>query len=155
MKKQQAAPPVSKASLIADPAVQDLATRLQTLENERADRVEGEERARLLASRPDITKEIRALLENAPVETVKSFVEKLPKGAIASRAAVVPTTTPPTRGAEQGAEGSRLPPSEKASLDEEMGLKPRASAVRREGNKMVFGVMTPSEARRVRAAKGG
>jgi hypothetical protein len=143
----------------ADPLM-TLAARVQALEAERAARVESDERTKLFASRPDLAKEVRACLEDAPIETVRKFIEKLPRGA---RASVVQDPTdpkrPPTRGEGQGdGSGGRLPPAERAALDEAMGLRKREGSIKREGRAAFFGAMTQDEAKRflsTRAAGNG
>lgn len=132
-----------------------LAARVQALEAERAARIESDEREKLLASRPDFSKEVRQTLERATLETLRDAVKTWQRvGAV--RAAVV-TPEParaPTRGEGQGAgDASRLPAEERRALDEAMGLRPRATPIRMEGTRQVLGVMTPEQARAHRAAQ--
>ncbi|WP_438040935.1 hypothetical protein [Sorangium sp. So ce128] len=95
------------------------------------DRVDSrEERDRLLASRPDLAPEVVALLNKAPIATVRDAVKTWPREP-----------------------ASRLPPKEKQALDARMGLSKPAQAIRREGNAVVFGVMTREDACNALAAR--
>jgi signal peptide peptidase SppA len=60
----------------------DLATRLQTLEAERAAEREATERAALFASRPDLLPEVRKVFEAMPLEQVRHAMKNLPKGPL-------------------------------------------------------------------------
>lgn len=132
-----------------------LAARVQALEAERAARIESDERARLFAERPDFSKEVRQVLERAPLETLRDAVKTFPRvGAVRAAVASPAPARAPTRGEGQGAgDASRLPAEERRALDEAMGLRPRATPIRMEGTRQVLGVMTPEQARAYRAAQ--
>jgi hypothetical protein len=63
----------------------DLATRLQTLEAERAAEREAVERAALFASRPDLLPEVRKVFEAMPIEQVRHAMKNLPKGPLVAK----------------------------------------------------------------------
>lgn len=132
-----------------------LAARVQALEAERAARIESDERAKLFAERPDFSKEVRQVLERAPLETLRDAVKTFPRvGAVRAAVATPEPARAPTRGEGQGAgDASRLPAEERRALDEAMGLRPRATPIRMEGTRQVLGVMTPEQARAHRAAQ--
>jgi len=132
-----------------------LAARVQALEAERAARIESDERAKLFAERPDFSKEVRQVLERAPLETLRDAVKSFPRvGAVRAAVATPEPARAPTRGEGQGAgDASRLPAEERRALDEAMGLRPRATPIRMEGTRQVLGVMTPEQARAHRAAQ--
>ncbi|WP_437709404.1 hypothetical protein WMF45_33730 [Sorangium sp. So ce448] len=92
---------------------------------------ERKERDRLLASRPDLIPEVVAVLNKAPIATVRDAVKNWPREP-----------------------ASRLPPKEKQALDVRMGLSKPTQGIRREGNAVVFGVMTREDACNALAAQG-
>jgi ClpP class serine protease len=122
-------------------------------------RLDNEERARLLASRPDFDANTKAWLSKAPLATVRNAVKAFPKTsakAKASTPASAVVTPPATKGAQPGTPGTTanaLPPDEADELDRRMGLKSQANPIRREGRDVVFGVMT-LEVARAAAQKG-
>jgi hypothetical protein len=59
----------------------------------------------------------------------------------------------PTRGDTKGTTQSKLPPEQKAELDQRMGLTVKAAAVRREGDRVVFPVYTRDTAAKILAEK--
>jgi len=123
--------------------VQSLAARI-------AAREEADERARLMATRPDFTPEVAAFLSKQPLATVRDAVAALPKSTPAKgqvAAARAALTVQPTLGETQAEGGDRLPDDEAADLDIQMGLAKRAKAIRNEGTRQYLGVMTPAEAR--------
>lgn len=132
------------ASALAE--VQRLASKVQKLEKAK----EKDERAALLASRPDFAPELVAILASAPIEMLRKSCKTLPK----TLAAVTTETVQATRGEGQGdGKTSRLPAEEKRALDERMGIRRRDGGVKHEGVHSTFHVMTAEEARR--ALNGG
>lgn len=134
--------------------------------DERLTRIEDErERDRLLASRPDLPPALRSKLAAAPLDAVRWNVENLPRVAAEKPAtpAPAPKAGPKTSpiahagaavpgGTRGGSEGEPLSGVTRKSeyadkLDEQMGLKPPATAIRLEGNRLVMGVMSPDQAR--------
>lgn len=93
------------------------------LRAELAKRDEAVERAKLLASRPDITPDTLALLERVPMELVREHIAAMPALAPTGGTSRVARAGAPTLGKGQ-ADGSRgqLPPDEKRALDARMGL---------------------------------
>jgi signal peptide peptidase SppA len=80
-----------------------LASRVQTLEAERAAEREASERASLFASRPDLLPEVRKVFEAMPIEQVRHAMKNLPKGPLtaASLAAGAQPEVRPTVGQGQ------------------------------------------------------
>jgi ClpP class serine protease len=103
-----------------------------------------EERARLIASRPDFAPEMVAALQTASMKTVRDMVRTLPKGPRQAPPPAALSSVSGTRGANEG-EGSiaHLPPSEKAQLDAAMGLQATSLGVLDEGNKLILGAQVP------------
>lgn len=101
-------------------------------------RNEGLERQQFLASRPDLPKELRAVLQSKPLAEVQAIVNAIPKSASANPAATA--VVPATRGATQGGvEAGPTAASPHASwLDQQMGLAPIGPAVKHEGQSLVF-----------------
>jgi len=109
------------------------------------------ERGRLLAKRPDLDAELRAMLADpaTPLATVRKLVATLPRigtgaGASAALAASQPDAKP-TRGAHGGEpqgdpSAARLPPAERESLDERMGLRAHTTGVVNTESKLYLGV---------------
>lgn len=134
-----------------------LAAKVQSLTAKWDAREEAEERAKLMATRPDFAPEVVELMKRSPLPVVRDAVKSLPRGAKAkgqigaARAALTVTTV---QGLGQGEAGDHLPENEAHDLDVRMGLAKRATAIRHEGNKMILGVMTPAEARAELARKG-
>lgn len=129
--------PAAKATVSASSPASVLA-RLEAVETR-------EERSRLLASRPDLTRDPKtnAWLSSAPIDEVRRAIAaitapKAPKLA----AAVVPASTQPNA---HGRGGNYITPN--AELDVQMGLARATTAIRHEGNKLLLGVMTPAEAK--------
>jgi hypothetical protein len=110
-----------------------------------------EERARLLASRPDLSAEMAKLLQKAPLDLVREHIASMPKltGTIASNpranAAAGGGGPAPTRGEGAGDPNvSRLPDNEKRALDQRMGLLGESSGIENTDYKLRLGVTKPS-----------
>lgn len=149
----------ASASVAKDPTLA-LAATVQELTAKIAAREEQEERTKLLASRPDLTPEVRAFLERQPIKVLRDAVKTLPKGKAsgaknAVEGARAGLQVAPTVGATQGDSANALPESEAHELDVRMGLAKRVSGIRHEGTKLVLGVMTPADARAELAKRGG
>jgi ClpP class serine protease len=135
-----------------------LAAKVQSLSAKFAAREEAEERAALMASRPDFAPEVVALMERSPLSIVRDAVKSLPRGAVKAKgqigAARAALEVQGTTGASHAEAGDRLPAAEAYDLDVAMGLKRGTVAIRHEGNRLILGVMTPAEARAQLAQKG-
>jgi ClpP class serine protease len=124
---------------------------IHELKAERAREREDKERADLIASRPDFSDEMIALLQTEPIATVRKMVSKLKKGPNLRKpntaAIAAAATVAGARGANQGTgTEARSNPEIKAQLDAQMGLTANAKVgVRNEANKVVFGVALPKE----------
>ncbi|MEQ8461752.1 MAG: S49 family peptidase [Sandaracinaceae bacterium] len=119
-------------------AVQDLTSRLAAVERER----EEGERARLLASRPDLSPSLVKVLQKKPLTEVQAIVSAIEAPPRANPAAA--SSVRPTLGAGQGdGQASRLPPAEKAALDARMGLTRTTAGVVQQGNKLILGAQVP------------
>lgn len=134
-----------------DDQVIRLAAQVQALTAQIAAKEEKEERARLLASRPDFDKKVADALASAPLDRVRFAVETFPRASNPAAAIGVQAT----RGAEQGSGESHLPDNERRELAIKMGVAPRQDSIRRDGRNLVLGAMTPSEAREFLAKKVG
>lgn len=137
----------------------DLAAQVQALTARLSDIESKEERSKLMASRPDLAKEVVAFLDRQPIEVVRDAVKTLPKGAAkgqvnAARAALSVTPSEATPTAATGA--GQLPPDEHEKVLAQMGIRPSVPkpdmTVRSDGS-VEFRRVLPSEAR-AREAKG-
>jgi capsid assembly protease len=116
----------------------------------------------MLASRPDIGKEMREHLATMPYKDAKAIVDRMPKpdapprktGKEASSTAVVTGT----RGAGEGGTSNNGKPApttastEAKAMDQAFGLAPAQNGVRREGSSLVFGTPAPRSFKRDGAA---
>src|SRR5690606_35040070 len=102
---------------------------------------EAEERAALLASRPDLPEATVAWLKKQPLSVMRGAVESMPK---AGRALVTPPVAA-TRGEGQvNGGGSRLPPDQKAELDRRMGLAAMTTGIINTETKLILGAPGPA-----------
>lgn len=112
---------------------------------------ENAERDRLLTSRGDT--KLTDALKGEPLSVVKKVLAALPP---TKRNPAADTSAQGTRGADHvDARSPRLSVEEKAKLDERMGIAPRRASIRRDGNHVVFGVLTHDDAKQVLATKKG
>jgi ClpP class serine protease len=114
-----------------------------------ASKEETEERARLMASRPDLSAEVVDLLKRSPLSVVRDAVKSL-KGSAKSTVsdARKAITAQHTQGNPDGdLDRDHLPEAEAKDLDVRMGLRRSVTAIRTVGNKLFLGVMKPAEAR--------
>lgn len=135
-----------------------LAARVQKLEAEAAQSRERDERHRLMASRPDFTKEVRAFLAKQPIGTVRDAVKTLPRGPaiIQHPAAAAQGAARPTLGDANSVTAAANdlrnlivhPESDEEIMDRKMGIGRRdpAKAIRSEGTWRRFGALTAEEA---------
>lgn len=114
--------------------LQRVSAKLNSLLEER----DSERREELLASRPDITDQLRATLSKAPVEEVEQILAGIPAPKRANPAAAS-TTVQGTRGAQQGTPG--LSPDQNTAMDRAMGLQRPVLGVKREGNRLQVGAI--------------
>lgn len=142
-----AAPVAAAQASAADPRFAALEARQVQLE-----------KAQLLGTRPDVSKELRASIMRADVSVpaAKAMLAALPKAPKPKPAAAA--SARPTQGAVPGVTPSAGPTrlSDQAdALDVRMGIKSGATpAIRMVGNSKVFGVVTPAEAQALRGKVG-
>lgn len=133
------ADPEDKPAAMTAPAVSTLVAQMASMQAEiKAMRVEKvkEARAALIASRPDMTKEMKALVAKLPLADARLLVAALPAPTTHKAETVVPTT-------QGNAEGTRrlLPPKQAAAMAAAMGLGDRKEVgVHKIGNRVYLGV---------------
>jgi ClpP class serine protease len=128
------APAQASASALALKALAEV----HTMRTERANEKLAAERATLLASRPDFSAELCAILQTADMPTVRKTVDTLPRPAGTPN--VLPlAAVSGTRGETQGA-GEQPAHSHTAGMDRAMGLTTVRLGVERRGSSLVFGV---------------
>ncbi len=143
---------------VASTEVQAMMARLQVLESERTARIETEQRASAMASRPDLVPEVQAWLATQPLAVVQSAVKTLPKGSVnvAHPAADAHASVRPTLATghatsaipSAGPDGQRLP-----DVDAIFGVKVQASApVAMVGNVQQLSLVDPARAREALSA---
>jgi ClpP class serine protease len=103
---------------------------------------EKSERDALLATRPDLPKELRATMAKAPISTVREMLASLPRLALDPAAAA---SVPFTVGDGQGAPAPKLAPQAKAQLDARMGLTRPTYGVVDLGSEQLFGAPIPAK----------
>ena len=147
------------AARLATDAEVTLAARVQALEAERAQEREQLEREKLLATRPDFTPEVRGVLARSSLETVRDFVNKVPRSGATRARLTGETTQAPTRGDAQGEPSTapRVPADEAAKIDRVLGIMPVSARMGYgEPDPMTGGrrlhTMTPAQARAQGAA---
>ena len=115
-------PPAATAALSVD------AIRALVREEMRAEAKANDERGRLLASRPDLDAGTLKTLRDpkTPLAVVRQLVKSIPKPArskAGAREALAATRATPTAGQTQPElDGPHLPPAERATMNEVMGL---------------------------------
>lgn len=100
---------------------------LADMRAERTKEREESERTKLIASRPDMSEDMVALLERAPIELVREHIKALaPAKPVAATGGGsnprVLKAGKPVAGKDQAAGESHMPPAEKSALDQRMGL---------------------------------
>lgn len=143
-KPEEAKAQSSIATRASNPNVLDLAARIHSMEVERQLEKENAQRQELLASRPDFSSELVALLSEESIETVKKMVNTLPKGP-KFRGKAADATVSGTRGAEDGLPPRRLDPEAKHALDARMGLTKGKRGVAEDVYSQTFGALISSE----------
>lgn len=120
-------------------AVQALA-EVHSLKVREANREAAAERTQLLASRPDFSTEMRAVLATADMATVRKMVADLPK-ATASGGGLRASTeqVSGTRGENQGSQDYTPNPHAGIDLDAAMGVNTAYVGVTKRGNSQIFG----------------
>lgn len=109
----------------------------------RAESKESADREALLATRPDLSANMRAQLSALPLATVKTMIAEMPKTVTPAQAAIAGAIAQvdPTKGANQAAGGksevTNLSPYA-AQLDREMGLSTEGQGVRVEGSQLIL-----------------
>lgn len=105
-----------------------------------------EERSKLLSTRPDLMRDkaTASWLRGAALAVVRDAVKSLPKMQPGKPAAAAQASVTPTFGASQQ-DVQRSP--ERLAIAQAMGNVPVNGGLRREGNALVFGIMTPEQAR--------
>jgi ClpP class serine protease len=129
--------------------VQAQGARIQTLERER----NTVRLSALFAGRPDLSKDLVAVLQTKAYAEAKQIVDSIPKPTLASNPAATAVVAA-TRGA--GQEGGRpigAPGCE--ALDEAFGLGTPKPALRREGTKAIFGALSGVKPTASSAPSGG
>jgi ClpP class serine protease len=145
------------ARVSADSAA-DLAKSVTAL-SEKVDRLEREKdeakRSAMLATRPDLGKELVAHLSTMPFAEAKAIVDRMPKPAALKPAATA--TVPGTRGKGQEARADDAPPPDAATaaLDRGFGKEDGVKGVRREGTSLVFGLRAPAAPKPAAPADAG
>ena len=117
-----------------------------SVRRERLDR-EAQERKTLLASRPDITGQLRKVLSDPklPIAQMRALVKAQPKGRVpvTAKQAVAAATAKPTQG-DATAEGPHLPPDKKAEMDEIMGLTTHKRGIVNTPTRQILGARLPN-----------
>jgi capsid assembly protease len=130
-----------------------LASRVQALESEIQEKKDKEERASLMASRPDFSPEVVKFLETQNLKTLRAACTgpaKLPLGSgRPNLAAAAQSDVRPTVGQGEGhgtvvQQGEQM--SEKEMLDMRMGIKTPGSTIKFDGITHSTGVMTREQA---------
>jgi ClpP class serine protease len=114
---------------------------------------ENAKRDALLASRPDLSPRMVALLAKQPVETVRKMLAELPK--LDAAPSNTPSNSKPKPAAAASVQGTRgatttnsggpqLSPEAKAKLDRAMGMTSTTFGVRNETYKLSLGVPVPA-----------
>jgi signal peptide peptidase SppA len=135
-----------------------LAAKVQSLTAWREEKEEGEERAKLMASRPDLDPDVVKFLNRSPVAIVKDAVKTFPRGKakspVAAALAAASVDVRATRGEDQGEPGDAVRGDyTTADLDAQMGLGAPTHAIRHDGTRLSLGVMTPDQARALTAER--
>lgn len=126
------------------PTLVSLAAEVHKLRAERAEEKLRAERKQLLDGRPDLAPELRAVLERAPIETVRDTVKSLPRDPSKATSALASVTG--TRGEGQGKKPEHAEvdmsdpdrPMTAAELDRRMGLEKREGKVVKTATRLTF-----------------
>jgi hypothetical protein len=120
---------------------------------------EGQERAKILATRPDLTPAQLQALADEPLAKLTKLLGLIPAPATDPAAA---DKVMATRGAGRDGDGgqtnvraAKLPPAERAAMRERMGVLEETAVPHWERNDKVYPQMTREGARRFLAARGG
>lgn len=126
----------------------DLEAWKASVRRERLD-AEAQERTTLLASRPDITGQLRKELADPklPITKLRALVKATPKGRIpvTGKQALAATTAKPTQGDRTTElDGPHLPAAQKAQMDEIMGLTSYKTGVVNTPTRQILGARLPA-----------
>ena len=146
----------ARVSLV--PTTFDLAATVQDLSAWKAQQEEATERSKLMAARPDLAPEVTAWLAAQPIETVRSAVEKFPKGKaqgkqIAAARAAVSVGVPeivreaPTTTAAAADLPMDQPSIDMRAVDARLGLSAPKPICFWDKSRYVQRACTPAEAR--------
>jgi phage I-like protein len=152
-KKKEEAKRAASAAASGD-ATAALAARVQALEAEKASRLESEERASLLAKRPDLAPEVATWLASESLAVVRKAIETLPKGPTKPGLATIAAASfaVAARGAAAEAQ-SELPIDMQTHIASRMGVATPNPGIKRSGRVLELGFMTPNEAKTFLANK--
>lgn len=122
--------------------------RVHALELKLQAKEEADERAVLLAQRPDFSAAVVATLKTMPLSYLREAVEKWEKPAgFPAAAALVQGTAGKTQNGS-GASVSTATPAEASYIAKMMGGGPTSEGVKHEGSSMTLGFMTPEDAQK-------
>lgn len=131
-------------------ATSSMASRLQSLEAREAARESAAKRSALMATRPDLTKEVRDWLDSEPVEVVERALKTLPKGPVRpGNPLAAASQAGGTRGKTQvddGEFGAEIGADLQAHMDRKMGVARASAGVQRKGTVLELGYMSPAQA---------
>lgn len=113
-------------------------TRIIQLEKER----NSSRLSALFAGRPDLSKDLVAVLKTKAYAEAKQIIDSIPKPTLAANPAAT-AVVPATRGSKQDDPGRPVGSPGCEDLDAAFGLAPAKPAIRREGNKVIFGTLSP------------
>ena len=138
--------PKGSTTASSDVALEALA-ELHRLKATREQEAIKAERRALLDTRPDFSPDLRAVLQTAPIDRVRKLVKELPKARVAKPAATAHVAG--TRGMTQGGtpQGGpdttpeAAPPSALTEMQRAMGMTTSELGCRREGTRLVFGIV--------------
>ena len=160
---EPAAEPVAEVK--PEPVVEDrvaaMASRLQALEATLAKKAVAEERAKLLASRTDLAKEVKAWLTDSttPIETVRKAIATLPKATTPNLAADV--TVKATRSEGQASQGeavraTRSTPEVAKEIADRMGIASAPTGITHDGHgNVTYNRLTKEQAQQILARRNG
>lgn len=103
-------------------------------------KLEAQERASLLAARPDVDESLKAVLATTPVAEVRKILSAIKRPAAPKPAATAVVAT--TRGEAQGQTTARLSPEAKLALDARMGLAAVSVGAHATDHKLTLGAVT-------------
>ena len=152
-KKKDEETTVAASSVAPTERELNLARRVTELEARETERDERDKREKLLATRPDFSKEVRATLDQAPLKVVQEACKNWPRsGKGGVRDAQGATTIQATRGETQSEEGGG-DDEEKRRVDELMGMTAPQDHIRSSRRFVEFRALPAGAARQILASK--